>query len=100
MSIGILCDDVFIYNQGVSFFKYDQVGNFTEPPVVHDVTGHAGYTGQGAIQNNGLTEFLGNPVVTDIESNLETGAYGHIGQMNESGRDVGHCAIHWAWPWI
>lgn len=93
MSIGILCDDVFIYNQGVSFFKYDQVGNFTEPPVVNDVTGHAGYTGQGAIQNNGLTEFLGNLVVTDIESNLETGAYGHIGQMNESGRDVGHCAM-------
>lgn len=28
ISIGILCDDVFIYNQGMSFMKYDQVGPY------------------------------------------------------------------------
>lgn len=31
ISIGILCDDVYIYNQGMSYFKYDQVGNFHDP---------------------------------------------------------------------
>ena len=31
ISIGILCDDVFIYNQGMSFLKYDQVGTFRDP---------------------------------------------------------------------
>ena len=91
VSIGILCDDVFIYNQGMSYYKYDQVGNFTDPPTLHDVTGHD-YTGQ-AIFNDGLTEFMGNLVVTDVESELETGAYGHLGQMNESGRDTGHSAM-------
>ena len=93
MSIGILCDDVFIYNQGVSFFKYDQVGTYAEPPVLHEVTGHEGYNGQMAIWNDGLTDFLGNCVVTCVESDLETGAYGCLGQMNESGRDGGHCAL-------
>lgn len=91
ISIGILCDDVYIYNQGMSYFKYDQVGTFTNPPALHDVTGHD-YTGK-AIQNVGLTEFLGNLVVTDVESELETGAYGRLGQMNESGRDTGHSSM-------
>lgn len=45
MSIGILCDDVFIYNQGLSFFKYDQVGTFTDPRT------------SDPILNDGLTEF-------------------------------------------
>lgn len=93
MSIGILCDNVQIYNEGISFIKYDQVGNFTDPPIIHEVTGHNGYTGQGAIQNDGLTDFLGNLIVTYVETDLETGAYGHIGQLNESGRDAGHCAM-------
>ena len=92
-SIGILCDDVFIYNQGMSYFKYDQVGNFADPPVMHEVTGHGDADGGKCIWNDGLTEFLGNLVVTDVESELETGAYGHLGQMNESGRDVGHSAM-------
>ncbi|MBQ8968345.1 MAG: alginate lyase family protein [Bacteroidaceae bacterium] len=90
-SIGILCDDVYVYNQGMSFFKYDQVGTYTNPPTLYDVTGHD-YTGK-AIQNVGLTEYLGNLVVTDVESELETGAYGRLGQMNESGRDTGHSAM-------
>ncbi|MCR5181208.1 MAG: alginate lyase family protein [Bacteroidaceae bacterium] len=79
--IGILCDDVFIYNQAMSYFKYDQCGTYkdkrTEVP----------------IKNDGLTEFLGNLVVTTAESDLETGAYGMLGQMNESGRDTGHSAM-------
>ncbi|MBR1682144.1 MAG: alginate lyase family protein [Bacteroidaceae bacterium] len=79
--IGILCDDVFIYNQGMSYFKYDQCGTFTE--VRSDVP----------IKNDGLTEFLGNLVVTTYGSDLETGAYGLLGQMNESGRDTGHSAM-------
>lgn len=93
MSIGVLCDDVYIYNQGVSFYKYDQCGTFTDPHTLHEVTGHEGYNGKMAIWNDGLTDFLGNFVVTCVESELETGAYGHLGQMNESGRDGGHCAL-------
>ena len=80
-SIGILCDDVFIYNQGMSFFKYDQVGTYVNP------------RSTTSIVNDGLTEFLGNLVVNDIGSSLETGAYGKLGQMNESGRDTGHAAM-------
>ncbi len=104
ISIGILCDDVQIYNEGISFIKYDQVGNFTDPPTIHEVTGHSDYTGQGAIQNDGLTEFLGNLVVTTSDvsgfkfqvssgEEVEVGGYGHLGQMNESGRDTGHSAM-------
>ena len=81
LSIGVLCDDVFIYNQGLSFIKYDQVGTFKDPRT------------DNPIKNDGLTEFLGNLVVTTYESNLETGAYGKLGQMNESGRDTGHAAM-------
>lgn len=75
MTIGILCDDVFIYNQGLSFYKYDHVGTYT------DQRG-------SSINNDGLTEFLGNlvPVVHDDER----GPYGKLGQMQESGRDQGH----------
>ncbi|MBQ8050181.1 MAG: alginate lyase family protein [Bacteroidaceae bacterium] len=92
ISIGILCDDVYIYNQGMSFFKYDQVGTFTNPPTLQDVSGHGDDAGQ-AIFNTGLTDYLGNLVVTDVESPLETAAYGRLGQMNESGRDTGHSAM-------
>lgn len=81
ITIGILCDDVYIYNQGMSYMKYDQVGTFqkTRPTDL--------------ILNDGLTEFLGNLVVTTSESPLETGAYGKLGQMQESGRDGGHAAM-------
>lgn len=91
ISIGILCDDVYIYNQGMSFFKYDQCGTYVNPPALHDMSRDE-FAGK-VIWNDGLTDFLGNFVVTCVESELETGAYGHIGQMNESGRDVGHCAL-------
>ena len=81
ISIGILCDDVFIYNQGMSYYKYDQVGTFVNPRVDNPILG------------DGLNEFLGNLVVTTSESALETGAYGQLGQMQESGRDTGHPAM-------
>ncbi len=80
-SIGVLCDDVYIYNQGMSFFKYDQVGTFEDPRTADPIL------------NDGLTEFLGNLVVTTYESDLETGAYGKLGQMQESGRDIGHATM-------
>ncbi len=92
MSIGILCDNVQIYNEGISFIKYDQVGNYTDPPTLHDATDAEGNTVK-AIHNNGLTEFWGNLIVTAVESELETGAYGQLGQMNESGRDTGHSSL-------
>lgn len=78
MSIGVLCDDVFIYNQGLSFYKYDHVGTFIDPR--GDV-----------VTNDGLTEFLGNLVV-DVHED-ERGAYGYLGQMQESGRDQGHATM-------
>lgn len=81
ITIGVLCDDVFIYNQGLSFFKYDLCGTFTQPRT------------EVPIKNDGLAEFLGNLVVTTSYSDLETGAYGQLGQMNESGRDGGHAAM-------
>lgn len=81
LSIGVLCDDVFIYNQGLGAIKYDQVGTFKDPRA------------EGTIYSDGLTEFLGNFVVTTYPSDLETGAYGKLGQLNESGRDAGHAAM-------
>lgn len=81
ISIGVLCDDPYIYNQGMSFFKYDQCGTFVDPRTANPII------------NDGTTEFLGNFVVTTSESSLETGAYGRLGQMNESGRDGGHSAM-------
>ena len=84
ISIGILCDDVFIYNQGMSYFKYDQCGTFKDPRT------------EVPIKNDGLTEFLGNLVVTTYDvtnskfkiqsgEELETGAYGEMGQLNDAG---------------
>ena len=81
ITIGVLCDDVFIYNQGMSFIKHDQVGTFVDPRPTD------------LIRNDGLTEFWGNLIVTTYESELETGAYGKLGQMNESGRDAGHAGM-------
>ena len=79
ISIGVLCDDVYIYNQGISFIKYDQVGTFPR-------TADSFYT-------DGLTEFWGNLMWETHESSLETGAYGVLAQTNESGRDTGHCSM-------
>lgn len=81
ISIGVLCDDVFIYNQGMSFIKYDQCGTFKDPRTANPIL------------NDGLTEFWGNLIVTTTAWDKETGAYGKVGQMNESGRDTGHAAM-------
>lgn len=81
ISIGVLCDDVFIYNQGMSFIKYDQCGTFRDPRTANPIL------------NDGLTEFWGNLIVTTTPWEKETGAYGKVGQMNESGRDTGHAAM-------
>lgn len=83
MSIGLFCDDVFIYNQGISYFKYDQVGSYVDPRTAVPIL------------NDGLTEYLGNLVVTtaDTPDTLEASGYGKMGQMQESGRDVGHATM-------
>lgn len=78
MSIGILCDDVFIYNQGLSYYKYDQAGSFNGNQ-------------SSPLDNRGLTEFLGN-LVPAIHADAR-GPYGYIGQMQESGRDQGHATM-------
>ena len=88
ITIGVLCDDVFIYNQGMSFIKYDQVGTFKDPRVPGILRDNI-----SGILNDGLTEFFGNLIVTTYDSDLETGAYGKLGQMNESGRDIGHATM-------
>lgn len=81
ISIGVVCDDVFIYNQGMSYIKTDQCGTFKENRTANPIL------------NDGLTEFFGNLIVTVSDSELETGAYGKLGQMNESGRDIGHATM-------
>lgn len=78
ISIGVFCDDVFIYNQGVSYYKYDLVGNFTDQ---HD----------DIIYNSGYNEFLGNLVCGMYEDSR--GPLGYLGQMQESGRDQGHALM-------
>lgn len=78
MSIGILCDDVSIYNQGLSFYKDDKCGNFTDVP-------------RNPIKDIGNNEFLGNLVVWLHPD--PRGPFGYLGQMQESGRDQGHATM-------
>src|SRR5690554_3834823 len=78
MSIGVLCDDVFVYNQGVSYYKYDLVGSFNENRT-------------SPVENDGLNEFLGNLVPVLYED--ERGPFGYLGQCQESGRDQGHSTM-------
>ncbi len=80
LSIGVLCDDVHIYNQGLSFVKHDQVGTFVDPRPEGET-----------IYSDGLTEFWGNLIVTT--ASFDGAPYGRIGQMQESGRDTGHPAM-------
>ncbi len=60
MSIGILCDDVFIYNQGITYYK----------------------------KQSGYNECLNRLVWKLYED--ERGPLGYLGQMQESNRDQGH----------
>jgi hypothetical protein len=79
MSIGILCDDVHMYNQGLSFYKYDHVGTYKDR------------SAETVILNDGCNEFIGNLVpVVHADSR---GPLGYLGQMQESGRDGGHAAM-------
>lgn len=87
LSIGVLCDDVFIYNQGLACFKLDQVGTYNEAERQQLIA-----TG-GTLKNDGLTDYWPNLIVTCVPWTKESGAYGMVGQMNESGRDTGHCAL-------
>ena len=80
MSIGILCDDVHMYNQGVSFYKYDHQGTFVEDR-----------TKTPMIYNDGCNEFIGNLVPIMMPD--ERGPFGYLGQMQESGRDQGHTVM-------
>lgn len=85
VSIGILCDDVFIYNQGLSFVKYDLAA----------LTGSCPNQKRTAtdIWNNGLAEYLDYLIPNVADYAEETGAYGKVGQMQESGRDQGHATM-------
>ncbi|MCR5820860.1 MAG: alginate lyase family protein [Bacteroidaceae bacterium] len=80
MSIGILCDDVHMYNQGVSFYKYDHQGTFQEDR-----------SQLSMIFNDGCNEFIGNLVPVVLPD--ERGPFGYLGQMQESGRDQGHAVM-------
>ncbi len=80
MSIGILCDDVHMYNQGVSFYKYDHQGTF-----------QADRSQLSMIINDGCNEFIGNLVPVVLPD--ERGPFGYLGQMQESGRDQGHAVM-------
>ncbi len=80
MSIGILCDDVHMYNQGVSFYKYDHQGTF-----------QADRSKLTQIVDDGCNEFIGNLVPIVIPD--ERGPFGYLGQMQESGRDQGHALM-------
>ncbi len=79
MSIGVLCDDVHMYNQGVSFYKYDHVGTFRDRSKLT------------TILNDGCNEFIGNLVPVVLPD--ERGPLGYLGQMQESGRDQGHALM-------
>ena len=80
MSIGILCDDVHMYNQGVSFYKYDHQGTFQKDRSKLPM-----------IFNDGCNEFIGNLVPVVLPD--ERGPLGYLGQMQESGRDQGHAVM-------
>ncbi len=80
MSIGILCDDVHMYNQGVSFYKYDHQGTFQEDR-----------SQLSMIINDGCNEFIGNLVPVVLPD--DRGPFGYLGQMQESGRDQGHAVM-------
>lgn len=85
VSVGILCDDVFIYNQGMSFMKYDLAALTGSCPAQKRT--------DTDIWNNGLTEYIDYLIPNVADYAEETGAYGQVGQMQESGRDQGHATM-------
>ena len=89
MSVGILCDDVFIYNQAMSYYKYGQAelakANYPWPWAPENT--------ETDKYNGGLNEYIDNLVPHVAEYAGETGAYGKVGQMQETGRDQGHAQM-------
>lgn len=89
MSVGILCDDAFIYNQAMSYYKYDQAelakANYPWPWAPENT--------ETDKYNGGLNEYIDNLVPHVAEYAGETGAYGKVGQMQETGRDQGHAQM-------
>lgn len=106
MSIGILCDDIYIYNMGAGFIKYDMVplnnqckiyrhtewwDYSTEPyrdyPSINE-------DADGNFRDNGYNEFVGNlvPYLAEDERGVDIHGDGThwLGQMQELGRDQGH----------
>ena len=82
MSIGILCDDPYMYNQAVSFYKYNHFdGDDCWPNNIID----------SVIYDNGCNEFIGILVPTVFED--ERGPFGQLAQMQETGRDQGHAQM-------
>ena len=79
-SIGLLCDDVFLYNQALSFYKYDQ-------------TTQANWNTENDLFNRGVMEYIDNLVPAVFDYEIESEAYGKVGQMQESGRDQGHATF-------
>ena len=65
MSIGILCDDIFIYNQAAEYYKYMEDHRYGES--LHHL-------------------------VWKLHPD-ERGPFGYFGQMQESNRDQGHAAM-------
>ena len=82
MSIGILCDDPFLYNQAVSFYKYNHFeGDDAWPDNIID----------SVIYDQGLNDFIG--MLVPITFDDERGPFGQLGQMQETGRDQGHAQM-------
>lgn len=65
VSIGILCDDVFIYNAGMEYYKY--------------------------MEDHRYAESIMNLVWILYED--DRGPFGYLGQMQESNRDQGHASM-------
>ncbi len=82
ISIGIVCDDPFIYSQGLSWYKYQHVKLDDAWP---------NNLKEGIVYDSGLNEFL--PMLVPAVSDDERGPFGKLGQMEESGRDQGHAQL-------
>lgn len=105
VSIGIFCDDVYVYNLGLSYIKYDQVHGFTrccgkkncERCDCTEAAAAAGYCFEPAaedvpfIYNDGIMCFWG--FLFPVLHKDPRGPYGTLSQMQESGRDQGHCLM-------
>ena len=82
MSIAILCDDPYLYNQAVSFYKYNHFdGDDCWPDNIID----------SVIYDNGCNEFIGILVPTVFDDSR--GPFGQLAQMQETGRDQGHAQM-------